>query len=269
MPINTIQLLAPPGGPGVIGGIKAGTNVSITGDGRVNATSGTPGVTSVSGSNGVSVSSSTGNVTVNAITAAAQPFQTGTTILVLNSTAPPGYTRLTSQDNYALRVVSGSGGGTGGSVDFTTAFNNITPTGTYNVGGITISGTTGSGTINPSGNYSVTNAALGGVTLDTNTFANHNHTVFMANNDGPAGSYCSVFEDKGNIDLGTTRPTDFSNASQSHNHGIPDKSATWNLDPKTHTHTWNATSANSSQNFSGNNLNVQVKYIDAILCSKN
>lgn len=267
MPINIIQLLAPPGGPGVIGGIKAGTNVSITGDGTVNATSGTPGVTSVSGSNGVSVSSSTGNVTVNAITAAAQPFQAGTTILVLNSAAPPGYTRLTSQDNYALRVVSGSGGGTGGSVDFTTAFNNVTPTGTYNVGGITVSGTSGSGTISPTGTFSIPGVGLSGVTLTIDQFANHNHTFFLGCNNRPNGYVSSP--GTADINLETDYPSDFANGSQSHSHPIPNSSASWSLDQKPHTHTWNATSANSSQNFSGNNLNVQVKYIDAILCSKN
>jgi len=266
MPINIIQLLAPPGGPGVIGGIKAGTNVSITGDGTVNATSGTPGVTSVSGSNGVSVTSSTGDVTVNAITAAAQPFQTGTTILVLNSAAPPGYTRLTSQDNYALRVVSGSGGGTGGSVDFTTAFNNITPTGSYTLAGNTISGTSGSGTITPTGTFSVPGVELSGLTLTTDQFANHNHNFVLASNSAASGYVATGTA--ADVNLQTDYPSDFSNGSQPHSHPVQG-STLWNLDPKPHTHTWNATSQGSSQTFNGNNLNVQVKYIDAILCSKN
>ena len=49
MDLDRVQLFAPPGGPGVIGGIQAGANVTIAADGTVNAASGTPGVTSVSG----------------------------------------------------------------------------------------------------------------------------------------------------------------------------------------------------------------------------
>lgn len=44
--------------------------------------------------------------------------------------APTGWTQVVTQNNKALRVVSGAGGGTGGSVAFTTAFASQTPAGT-------------------------------------------------------------------------------------------------------------------------------------------
>ena len=48
----------------------------------------------------------------------------GTTMLFYQSAAPTGWTKLTSQNNKALRVVSGTGGGTGGNNTFTSAFSN-------------------------------------------------------------------------------------------------------------------------------------------------
>ena len=46
----------------------------------------------------------------------------GTTMLFYQSVAPTGWTKLTSQNNKALRVVSGTGGGTGGNNTFTSTF---------------------------------------------------------------------------------------------------------------------------------------------------
>jgi hypothetical protein len=46
----------------------------------------------------------------------------GTTMLFYQSAAPTGWTKLTSQNNKALRVVSGTGGGTGGNNTFTSTF---------------------------------------------------------------------------------------------------------------------------------------------------
>jgi hypothetical protein len=43
-------------------------------------------------------------------------------MLFYQSAAPTGWTQLTTQNNKALRVVSGTGGGTGGSNTFTTTF---------------------------------------------------------------------------------------------------------------------------------------------------
>jgi hypothetical protein len=60
------------------------------------------------------------------------------------ASAPTGWTQITTQNNKALRVVSGTGGGAGGSIAFTTAFpgslkpvtGTVTATGT--VGGTTL-----------------------------------------------------------------------------------------------------------------------------------
>lgn len=61
----------------------------------------------------------------------------GSTMLFFDASAPSGWTKSTTHNNKAIRLVSGSGGASGGSVAFTTAFASQTPTGT--VGDTTLS----------------------------------------------------------------------------------------------------------------------------------
>jgi hypothetical protein len=46
----------------------------------------------------------------------------GATVVFNQANAPTGFTKITLYNDYTLRVVSGTGGATGGAVDFTTAF---------------------------------------------------------------------------------------------------------------------------------------------------
>ncbi len=65
-------------------------------------------------------------------------FPAGTRMIFAQTTAPTGFTKdATNYNNHALRVVTGTAG-TGGAVDFTTAFASQTPTGT-----VTVTGSTG------------------------------------------------------------------------------------------------------------------------------
>ena len=56
------------------------------------------------------------------ITAAAIVIPSGTVMPFFQPNAPTSWTKLTSHNNKALRIVSGTGGGSGGSVAFTSAF---------------------------------------------------------------------------------------------------------------------------------------------------
>jgi hypothetical protein len=62
-------------------------------------------------------------------------FPSGTKLLFQQTAAPTGWTKDTTHNNKALRIVSGTVG-SGGTVDFTTAFTSKTPTGT--VGGTSL-----------------------------------------------------------------------------------------------------------------------------------
>ena len=62
----------------------------------------------------------------------------GTKMLFVQGSAPVGWTQVTSDNDKALRVVSGTGGGTGGSVAFTTAFGSQALSGTTSAVALTI-----------------------------------------------------------------------------------------------------------------------------------
>jgi hypothetical protein len=80
----------------------------------------------------------------------------GTVMIFGQTSAPTGFTKLTNQDNAALRVVSGSAS-TGGSVDFTVAFASQTPTGSVSV--------------------NTSSLSAGATTLNTAQMPSHNHTI--------------------------------------------------------------------------------------------
>lgn len=84
---------------------------------------------------------------------APSPIPSGTVTNFFQAAAPTGWTQNTSYNNYAMRIVSGTGGGTGGSVGFTTAFASQTPSGSVNVSGGSVSSTTLSTSQIPSHNH--------------------------------------------------------------------------------------------------------------------
>jgi microcystin-dependent protein len=59
--------------------------------------------------------------------------QSDTPLYFYQSSAPSGWSQVTSNDNKAMRVVSGTGAGTGGSNSFTGTFTNRTYSANFNV----------------------------------------------------------------------------------------------------------------------------------------
>jgi hypothetical protein len=57
-------------------------------------------------------------------------LESGTAMVFFQAAAPTGWTQTTSHNDKAIRVVSGTGGGSGGSVAFETAFANQSASGT-------------------------------------------------------------------------------------------------------------------------------------------
>lgn len=84
-------------------------------------------------------------------------FPSGTAMLFAQTAAPTGWTKSTTHDNKALRIVSGTAG-SGGSAAFTTAFGTPTVTGSLS-------------------------GSVGSTTLSTAQLASHNHSlpVYLAN----------------------------------------------------------------------------------------
>ena len=156
----------------------------------------------------------TGNVlTSNGTTwtsAAIESFDAGTLMLFQQTAAPTGWTKQTTHNNKAFRVVSGTAG-TGGTVAFTTAFTSQT---------VSISGTTGN---------KAAGGTVGNHTLATNRIPSHTHpqgstpsTSRLTTN--PKGAFISGgVQNTGAAGGGAAHNHPFSGSN--HNHSFSDTDA--------------------------------------------
>jgi hypothetical protein len=147
----------------------------------------------------------------------------GTVMIFGQTSAPTGFTKLVDQDNAALRVTTGTAG-TGGSVNFTTAFASQTPTGSVSITSVT--------------------GSAGATTLSTPQIPSHSHPVMRTAS--PGGSFTS------NASGGATGPFE-----------IPSAAAGGG---GSHTHPFSFSSGSGT--FSGNAINLAVKYVDVIRATK-
>lgn len=107
MALTRAEVMVPPGGPGVIGAIKAGFGININEDGTISL-----------GAAGIAA---------------------GTRMLFFSADAPVGWKRVTSStEDRALRLMANGGGNIGGSTPFTQAFSSYTPQGNTNVVGFQV-----------------------------------------------------------------------------------------------------------------------------------
>lgn len=117
------------------------------------------------------------------------------------SAAPTGWTQLTTQNNKALRVVSGTGGGSGGSIAFTSAF---------------------PGTLKPISGIVTTTGTVGDTTLITAQLPSHSHGAGSEVNVRPGTP--SVTGRLANTDAPNTGLT---GGGQAHNHPFVSGESPW------------------------------------------
>jgi len=123
-------------------------------------------------------------------------FPSGTKMLFQQTSAPTGWTKNTTHDNKALRVVSGTAG-SGGSVAFTTALASKTP----------------SGTVSVSGSVSVNNTALNSTSL----MPSHSHEMNRhEGGGGHSGGYHYYLGSGGYLPRASVLST---GGNGNHNHG--------------------------------------------------
>ena len=169
----------------------------------------------------------------------------GTRMLFQQSNAPSGWTKDTTQDNKALRVVSGAVG-SGGAVGFTSAFanRNVSDTAldTDQIPGHThgFSGTTGT-----AGNHSHSGS--------TNTTGNHNHRSFGTT----GGSYRTGLLQPRSANSQGSYSTEFAG---NHSHSL----STNTTGNHTHTVSGNTSSTGSGRAHS-HQLDLSVAYMDVII----
>ena len=257
MPLSRVQLMTPPGGPGNFGAIKAGDNVTI------NETTGavtTPpgGVGKVLGGGGITVNPPEGRgmaITLALPVPSVKPFTSGTTILVMNSSAPLGYTKSTGFDNYALRVTSGAGAGTGGSVDFSSVFTNITPTGSFSPPSVNLGGDTSQSAWTPTGQ--VTQGQLTSVQASSITRGQNNSHSHQYNLGVPGSQQTDWRLEMGYGDSQTSSPVGTTNVGNgdSHQHNLS-FSVGWSGSPLNHQHSWSSSAGGGGGTFTGQTLGL-------------
>lgn len=166
-------------------------------------------------------------------------FASGTAMLFQQSTAPVGWTKnTTNYNNHALRVVTGTAS-SGGSIDFSTIFSSIVPSGSI-VSSFS-SGTTDS--VSASG-------TVGATTLATNQIPGHSHTVAGATNAG------SSLGSNGALNLSSSMNTGNTGGGLSHDHSFTGSS---------HSHT---VTGSVSSSFTGDSIGFNIKYVDLIIATK-
>jgi hypothetical protein len=187
----------------------------------------------------------------------------GTITAAENATAPTSWTKLTTHNNKALRVVTGTVS-SGGTLAFTSAF-----PGTKAVQGSLQPRTTGF-TVSPAPaavSIAAANAvfpagATGGFSITDPTLPSHTHTYTRNKtetaNPGPVGTLSATLGNRNSSIVGS---------SDSHNHAV-------SVSPHTHTisnqlHAHGISDPGHTHTFTGTAQNFAVNYVDIILIQKN
>ena len=214
----------------------------------------------------------------------AQAFPSGTKMLFQQTSAPTGWTKVTSGvNNKALRVVSGSAG-SGGNVAFTTVFaaRGITA----NSGNATAGGNISVANTTAGGNVSISNVSTSGTvnshTLSTNEMPSHYHNIngnkhgnyygWEANHSGIYGLNNRSYDQQGQNNRTSTNAgrVESTGGGGGHSHGFTGSSHTHNGSLSGTAHTHNATFSGSAHNhsISVSNLDMQAEYLDVIIAEK-
>ena len=175
----------------------------------------------------------------------------GVSILFYEASAPLGWTKVTTQNNKALRVVSGTGGVTGGSTPFTSVFTSRNVSGSVSGGSVSVS---------VSGN-------TGGRSLSESQLASHGHG-FSPNNGGFRSLFMSVTATGGDAISGLTPfpQNAFSDGGSSSVSRGQINNAGSNFQ---HDHFFSGSGSGSLSGASfGTTLDFAVQYIDIIIARK-
>jgi hypothetical protein len=181
-------------------------------------------------------------------------FAAGTAMMFVQTAAPTGWTKSTTHNNKALRVVSGTAS-SGGSVAFTTAFASQTP-----AGSVSTSVSVSAGTLAVSAGTLATSST----TLTTSQIPAHAHRITPAGTLSSQNNFYNTFNGTGfEVSL-------FSNSGTA-KQGVDNTGG-----GGSHTHTLNGSPSlsgspsvtSASSTFTGTAINLAVQYVDVIIATK-
>jgi len=253
---------------------------------RLDPSSGSNDDIAITGGTNVTVTRTSATELTIAAASGAASIPSGSVMLFYQASAPTGWTKVSTIDNKALRVVSGTGGGSGGNNTFTTVFSNqsLSVSGSGTASGTTGNGGNGSTSSVNSGSVSISGNCGGTQSIYTNTTQNtlsiaqlaaHTHAY-----DVPRGTSGGQFGFVDSLNSGSSgTPNVASTGSGSaHGHGIigyvingSNFTFSGSGSPSNHSHTGPSHSHSFSDSVSvssSGSLDMRVQYIDVIICTK-
>jgi hypothetical protein len=196
-------------------------------------------------------------------------FPSGTAMMFVQTTAPTGWTKQTTHNNKALRVVSGTAS-SGGTVAFTTAFATQAVSGTISSTTATNQNTTATNISTTATNQDTTaGGTVGSTTLGTAEIPSHDHSFSIVASSSGTNSTVAL-AGRTNNNYGTyTGTTNSTGGGGSHNHTFSGNSH--NHIQNSHNHTQNShnhTQDAHTHTFSGASISLEVQYVDVIIATK-
>ena len=247
----------PPGPPG--------QDSTVAGPPGEDGDDGTPGQDGNPGSDGDDGTPGQDGTPGTPGSAGAAGIPSGAVMLFYSSSAPTGWTKSTSDNNKALRVVSGNGGGSGGSQSFTSAFQNHS----VSISGSDTVSFSDSDTVSISGNCGGSQIMYQNTTQAWLTVAqmpSHDHSYHAPL--GTSGGQYGL-QDTGNAGSSGTPSVASKGGSDYHTHAI----IMYTISGSNFSFSGSDTvsfSDSATVNISGSDsVNTAVQYIDVIVCTKN
>ena len=253
---------------------------------RLDPSSGSNDDIAITGGTNVTVTRTSATELTIAAASGSASIPSGSVMLFYQASAPTGWTKVSTIDNKALRVVSGTGGGSGGNNTFTTVFSNqsLSVSGSGTASGTTGNGGNGSTSSNNSGSVSISGNCGGTQSIYTNTTQNSLSIAQLAAHthayDVPRGTSGGQFGFVDSLNSGSSgTPNVASTGSGSaHGHGIigyvingSNFTFSGSGSPSNHSHTGPSHSHSFSDSVSvssSGSLDMRVQYIDVIICTK-
>ena len=254
----------------------AGTALIVQGNARIT------GILTV-GTSSITFNGNTNTASIGTSRIVALPA--GSSTLWYQSSAPTGWTKVTTHHDKSLRIVNTSGGGSGGITTFTGVFRSRTPGGSVsgtNTGGAvdnttatgSVSGSNSGGSVTGSVSGSNSGGSVNDTTLSTSQIPSHQHSFSqfntangLASGSGRAGAL-TASDNTGGTGGGGAHGHGFNNPSWSGSWSQGTfTNPSWSGSISINAHNHSLTQPSWSGSFSGSSMDFDVQYVDMIIAA--